>query len=213
MESLGKPAPAVNINDEIAKKRAEIERQLSQRVAVVEAMEEDTLAHVDEDWATAPASPAAKPSPPRQAEESALARIKRERAEKRLAAAGDEDVDMRSGAESEHDEAMDSGAERFGARSFGWDYLLTGCPARRPSLLRYPTLRPRRKTSLLQILPSLSSFSRARYVSPLPLAFTANPRRPSFSLEYIRLVSPKAPSASQAPCFPNHRPPNLSMPP
>ncbi|KAF8250170.1 hypothetical protein K440DRAFT_659626 [Wilcoxina mikolae CBS 423.85] len=121
--------PADVSNDELVRKRAEIEQKLRERVSEVKALERDPMRILSKDWSTAQMSPASnasrsregspvsKPSPtrrdtPSKTEESALARIKREREKKKLSATtDDEDVEMKSVGGSDEDEIMESGAE------------------------------------------------------------------------------------------------------
>jgi len=118
-------------NEELTRKRAEIERKLRKQVSEVKALGRDPVRILPKDWSTALMSPASsishsreespvsKSSParrdtPSKTEESALARIKRERGDKKKSSAttDDEDVEMKSAGGSE-DEIMESGAERF----------------------------------------------------------------------------------------------------
>jgi hypothetical protein len=104
----------------LARKRVEIERQIAERVRVlqggpvgIEVSEELTPARASPRGSI---SPVAEESPSGKGEESALARLKRQREEKRLerTTAEDEDVEMMSpGGRSDEDEVMESAGERY----------------------------------------------------------------------------------------------------
>jgi hypothetical protein len=104
--------------DELARKRAEIERKLVERVRtleggpVIELSEELRLARASPSGRV---SPATIESPSSKGEESALARVKRQREEKRLprTTTDDEDIGILSaGGRSDEDEVMESVGER-----------------------------------------------------------------------------------------------------
>ncbi|KAA8910548.1 hypothetical protein FN846DRAFT_904962 [Sphaerosporella brunnea] len=115
-EPARKPKPEKSVsNEELAQKRAEIEGKIAGRVRVLQGGGPAGVVEATEELSPARASPegssvtvAAAGSPSGRGEESALARIKRQRQEKRL----DEDVEMLSpGEESEEDDVMGTTAE------------------------------------------------------------------------------------------------------
>lgn len=103
-------------SEELRRQRAEIEKRVSQRAKEVQGPVDSPAARFPTEKGTPEEAPVE--SPPSKAEESALARIKREREEKRTSdTPTDEDVEMVSvGGQTGEDEAVAAVPERLVSR-------------------------------------------------------------------------------------------------